>query len=336
MNFSEQPPSEQWAALKYRGVKFAEVWFKPEGQPFGLTFRIPREGFHVPGMNHLLTTENLLKAVGISAAEVESWGHGSISHSAMDGSNPELKQPFAPPPPDITHLNVYVNLKAPPEVASPAVASPAVASPEFASPEFASPEVASPDNGGTPEVLTVKWQDVETRWRAVLSVEATIDNLRLTIEGIQNEMVISSKKTLMTETKVNALNSDVALWNKAKTRVHYVLPKVREFIHRATWVMGTPERKKLEELFKEDAQHDFSNAEMIKLLDELENLLKDCQVLCSQGGTVYQECKTIGGGIETAYRNLVNNATARADKQRRAGRPKGKFFKTVRKWSGAD
>ena len=50
VNFSEQPPSKQWAALKYRGEKFAEVWFKPEGQPLALTFRIPQASFQIPGM----------------------------------------------------------------------------------------------------------------------------------------------------------------------------------------------------------------------------------------------------------------------------------------------
>ena len=33
------------------------------------------------------------------------------------------------------------------------------------------------------------------------------------------------------EEKVNALQADVAQWNKAKNRIHYALPKVREFIH---------------------------------------------------------------------------------------------------------
>jgi len=42
----------------------------------------------------------------------------------------------------------------------------------------------------------------------------------------------------------------VAQWSKAKDRVHHALPKVREFIHRATWALGSPERKKLEELYK--------------------------------------------------------------------------------------
>src|SRR6266436_4696732 len=77
VSFSEQPPSKQWAALKYRGEKLAEVWLKPEGEPFALTFRIPRESFQIPGMGQRLTTENLLKAVGITTEEVESWRHGS-------------------------------------------------------------------------------------------------------------------------------------------------------------------------------------------------------------------------------------------------------------------
>src|SRR5262249_22958622 len=45
VNFSEQPPSKQWAALKYRGEKIAEVWFKPEDNPFALTIRIPQKSF---------------------------------------------------------------------------------------------------------------------------------------------------------------------------------------------------------------------------------------------------------------------------------------------------
>ena len=53
MKFSEQPPSKQWAALKYRGEKFAEVWFKPEGQPLVLAFRIPRGSFQIPGIGEL-------------------------------------------------------------------------------------------------------------------------------------------------------------------------------------------------------------------------------------------------------------------------------------------
>lgn len=311
MIFSELPPSEQWAVLKYRGHKFAEVWFKPEGKPFALTFRIPRESFQIPGMDHLLTAENLLKAVAIATEEVESWRHGSFCHSGMDGSNPELQQPLPPPQDDVSHLSISVSLKQPSQVVALA-------------------------EGGEPEAPLVKWEDLEARWRTILGVESTIDNLRLTLESLQAQMETTAKKTLMTEEKIHALNSDIALWTKAKTRVHHGLPKVREFVHRATWVVGTPERKKLEELFKDDVHPDLPLSEMVKLSDQLENLLKDRQVLAAQGVTVCQECKSISAGIEGALRTLQNNAAANADKKRRGARPKGKFFKHVRKWSGAD
>jgi hypothetical protein len=111
---------------------------------------------------------------------------------------------------------------------------------------------------------------------------------------------------------------------------------VREFIHRATWVMGTPERKKLEELFKEDSQPDLSFPEMVKVSEQLENLLKDRQVLSANGVTVHQECKNVSSGIERALSTLLSHAAARADQHRRAAHYKGKFFKSLRKMSGAD
>src|SRR5258708_22704269 len=119
MNFSLQPPSKQWAALKYRGEKFAEVWFKPKGEPFALTFRIPQKSFLIPGMGQRLTTENLLKAVALATEEVESWRHAGVSHSDMNGSNPEFGDPLPPPPQDVTHLSIYVSLKPPPQVVAP-------------------------------------------------------------------------------------------------------------------------------------------------------------------------------------------------------------------------
>ena len=84
MNFSEQPPSKEWAALKLRGETLAEVWFKPEGEPLALLFRIPQNSFQIPGIGLGLTTENLLKAVAIATEEVESWRHGGVCHSAPD------------------------------------------------------------------------------------------------------------------------------------------------------------------------------------------------------------------------------------------------------------
>ncbi len=145
------------------------------------------------------------------------------------------------------------------------------------------------------------------------------------MEGLQAEMETSSKKTLTTEEKVNALNADVAQWNKAKSRVHYALPKAREFIHRATWAMGTPERKKLEELFKNDIRPDIPFPEMDKLPEQLENLLKDRQVLSAHGVTVYQECKSISAELQGALRTLQSNAAANAQRKRREFGKKGKF-----------
>jgi hypothetical protein len=145
------------------------------------------------------------------------------------------------------------------------------------------------------------------------------------MEGLRAEMEGSSKKTLTTDEKVHALNADVAQWNKAKNRVHYALPKVREFIHRATWAIGTPERKELGELFKNPIQHHVPFPEMGKVLQQLEHLLKDRQVLSAQGVTVYQECTSISADIQGALRTLQSNAAANARNNLAAARKKGKF-----------
>src|SRR5258708_5033774 len=134
MNFSEQPPSKEWAALKYRGEKFAEVWFKPEGEPFAVTFRIPQKSFQIPGF----TTENLLKAVAIAPEEVETWRHGDVSHSGMNGSNPEMRNPLPPPQEDVSHLDIYVRLKPP-------------------------PQAVVPNESGELENPSANWQDLEAR-----------------------------------------------------------------------------------------------------------------------------------------------------------------------------
>src|SRR5712692_7676877 len=86
MNFSEQPPSKEWAALKLRGETLAEVWLKPEGEPLALLFRIPQNSFQIPGMGQRLTAENLLKAVAIATEDVESWRQGGVS----DGGEGEM------------------------------------------------------------------------------------------------------------------------------------------------------------------------------------------------------------------------------------------------------
>jgi hypothetical protein len=300
VNFSEQPPSKQWAALKYRGEKVAEVWFKPEGEPFALTFRIPRESFQIPGVGQRLTTENLLKAVGIATEEVESWRHEGASHSGMSGPDSDLRRPLPPPPQDVTHLHLYVSLKPP-------------------------PQAVAPNEGCEPEVPEAKWQDLEARWNAILGVEASMDTLRISMEGLRAELEAASRKTLTVDEKVHALNADVAQWNKAKSRVLFALPKVREFIHRSTWATGTPERKKLEELFKNHIRPRVSFPQMDQVVEQLENLLKDRQVLSAHGVSVYQECKSISADVQGALRTLQSNAAANATKKRVATGKRGKF-----------
>jgi hypothetical protein len=300
VNFSEQPPSNQWAALKYRGDRFAEVWFKPEGQPFALTFRIPQESFQIPGMGQRLTAENLLKAVGIATEEVESWRHDGASPSGMDGPGSELGHPLPPPPQDVTHLNLYVTLKPPPRAVAP--------------PESCAPEI--------PEA---KWQDLEARWKAILGLEASMDTLRMSMEALRGELEASSRKPLTADEKTHALSADVVQWNKAKSRVLFALPKAREFIHRSTWATGTPERKKLEELFKNHVRPRIPFPQTDQVMDQLESLLKDRQVLSALGVSVYQECKSISADLQGALRTLQINAAANATKKRGATGARGKF-----------
>jgi hypothetical protein len=76
VNFSDQPPSKQWSALKFRGETIAEVWFKPDDNPIALMFRIPQATFQIPGIDRRLTIENLLKAVGVAAG---AWNPGGMS-----------------------------------------------------------------------------------------------------------------------------------------------------------------------------------------------------------------------------------------------------------------
>jgi len=311
VNFSEQLPSKQWAALKYRGEKFAEVWFKPEGEPFALTFRIPQKSFQIPGMGQQLTAENLLKAVAMAPEEVESWRHGDVFHAGMNGSNPELGNPLPPPPQDVSHLDIRVRLK-PPSQAVTAGAS------------------------GELEIPSEKWQDLEARWKAILGWEATIDTLRINMEGLLAEMEASLKKTLTTEEKVHARRADVAQWSKAKSRVHHALPRVREFIHRSIWALGSPERKQLEELYKNHIQPQIPVPQMDKMLAPLENMQKDRQILSGHGMTVYHECKSIAAAVQAALTTLQRNAAANEHKKRSATGAKSKFFKHVRRLSGAD
>ncbi|HVS38404.1 MAG TPA: hypothetical protein VMS17_22795 [Gemmataceae bacterium] len=300
MNFSEQPPSKQWAALKYRGEKFAEVWFKPESEPDALTFRIPQSSFQIAGLAPHLTTENLLKAVGIGPDEVDSWRHENASPSSGNVSSSNFTHPLPPPPADVTHLQLYVRVKP--------------------------PETVSHGQSGESEVSEERWQELEARWKAILELETSMDTLRLNMESLRSEMEAAARRTLTTDEKLNAFNADVAQWNKNKSRVHYALPKVREYIHRSTWATGAPERKKLEELFKYHIQPRIPFPEMDKVFEQLENLQKDRQVLAAHGTSAFQECKSVAADVQAALRTVQSGARANAIKKRGATGTGGSFF----------
>jgi hypothetical protein len=187
-------------------------------------------------------------------------------------------------------------------------------------------EHSPPNNSGQPEVSQETWQILAARWKSVLALEASIDVLRMSMESLRAQMEIGFKHSLTVEEKVNGLQSDVAQWNKAKNRIHYALPKVREFIHRATWALGLPERKKLDEIFKDFVELQIPFPEMDKVPDQLDYLLKERQILSAQGNTVLQECKSIAAEIQRTLRTLEVNAAARARKKMDSTRTKGKYL----------
>ena len=99
---------------------------------------------------------------------------------------------------------------------------------------------------------------------------------------------------------------------------------MRDFIHRSIWTMGSPERKRLEELYKEHIQPHVPFPRMDKVLKQLEELRKDRQVLSAQGKTVYQDSKGISADVQGALKTLQNNVVGR---KRAAARAKGRFFR---------
>jgi len=181
-------------------------------------------------------------------------------------------------------------------------------------------------NSSEQEVLPEQWQVLEALWKAILGLEASIETLRLGTESLRAEMEVAFKKSLVVEEKIHALQSDVAQWNKAKGRIHYALPKAREFIHRATWALAVPERKRLEEVFKNHIEPRVPLPQMDKLREELEHFQKDRQVLFGQGNSVCQECRGVLAEVQRALSTLQRNAADIARKKRSAKREKGKYF----------
>jgi hypothetical protein len=300
VKFSEQPPSKQWANLTFRGERIADVWFKPEGEPSTVVFRIPRGSFQLPGIAPRLTAESLLKSVGIAPEEVEAWRPEGAMHSSPDAPCPELTSPLPQPADDAPHLEIHVRLK-------PA-------------------EATTHESRPGPDAALVAWHDLEAQWKTVLGLEAAVDAMRKSTETIRAAMEGEMRRSLTADEKVYALAADLAQWNKAKNRAHYALPKANEFIHRATWAAGTPERKKLGELFKDPVTTHASLPPVNAVGQELEMLRKDLQVLSAKGGAVYQECKTIVSDVQSALRRLQSNAATRASQKKDRSIAKDKSY----------
>jgi hypothetical protein len=176
------------------------------------------------------------------------------------------------------------------------------------------------------DVPLEKWQALEAIWKTILGLEASIDTSRMGMESLRSEMETAYKQTLPVEDKLHAFQADVAQWNKAKSRVHYALPKVREFIHRATFALAVPERKRLDEIYRNHIEPRVPLPDLDKLREQLEHLQKDRQVLFAQGNAVYQECRGITSEIQRALSTLQRNSADNARKKRSAKREKGKYF----------
>jgi hypothetical protein len=277
--FADLRPSTSWAALKYKGTAIAEAWFKPDGEPSGLIFRIPHESLQA----HTLTTERLLNAVAIEPDDVEAWRLEGAS-DAVDFSH-DVSAPLPPPSDDRGHLLIHVRLK--------------------------STDVAeSRDERERQERL----QDLEVRWKVLVGLESTIESMRLRMEGTRAEMEATAKRPLAAEEKLHALQADVVQLNREKNRIHYALPKAKEFIHRATWMLGAPDRKQLEESYTKFIESPATNPEP----RHLEIMIKERNLFITQGNTVLQECRSVIAGVQAAIRTLQTNAMAQARKKKPA------------------
>lgn len=294
MSVAEQQLSTDWVVLTHEGEPIAEVWQMPEDGRTTFVFLVPRD--RLERGERPVTVAMLLDAATLDLDSVDSWRLGEECHADADRT---LETPLPSPGPDDSHLTVYVHLK------SPAI-----------------------PNGHSPveEFPLEKWQALDVIWKAIISLESSIDATRLGMDGLRAEMDAAFKRPLAVEEKLNALQADIAQWTKAKSRVHHALPKVREFVHRATWAMAVPERKRLEEIIKEHVEPRIPMANVDQFRERLEHLQKDRQVLLATGNAVHQECRGILGEIQRATSTLQRNAAERARQKRSAGREKGKHF----------
>ena len=301
MSSSEQVPSTEWVSVRHGGEEIAEAWFMPEGGRVTVVFLVPRERLEVADAGPRVTVETLLEAAAIPADEVASWRLGDGSQPGGDDAGPGLNLPLPPPPADDPHLTVYVHLRPP-------------------------AREAAGNESGELEIPREEWQALEVLWNTILGLEASINVSRSSLDGLRAELESAFRKVLPAEDKLHALQSDVVMWNKAKTRVHHAVPKAREFIHRATWAAALPERKELAEIYENHIQPRKPLPELGRVRERLEHLQKDRQILLATGTAVTQECRGVLAEIQSALSTLQRNAADRARQKRSAGREKGKHF----------
>lgn len=291
---AEMESSTDWATLTYDGDIVAEAWTMPDGDASTVVFLVPRARLESSEDRMPVTIDILLQAAGIPSVDIDSWRLGD--DSLAGDADSDRTTPLPLPTEDDDQLTIHVRLKPPPV------------------------------DGGVEDVPLERWQALDLLWKAILSLESAIDTARMGMESLRNEMDSASKRPLAVEEKLNALQADVAQWTKAKSRVHHALPKVREFIHRATWSQTVAERKALEEIVKAHVEPRVPLAGVDRIRERLEHLQKDRQVLLATGNAVHQECRGILGEIQRATSSLQRNAAERAKQKRSAGREKGKHF----------
>jgi hypothetical protein len=132
------------------------------------------------------------------------------------------------------------------------------------------------------------------------------------MESMRSQLEGAFKQQLGVEDRMHALQADVQEWTKSKSRVHYALPRVREFIHRANLVQADPERKRLEVLYENHIEPRAPFPRMDHELSQMEHMIKDRQGLLAQGNSTSQDARGILAEIQrtlgTLQRNAANNA----------------------------
>jgi hypothetical protein len=168
-----------------------------------------------------------------------------------------------------------------------------------------------------------KWQEPESQWKTILGLEGNIDDLRGAIERLCAELEASLKRALTTEEKLHALAADVSEWTQARGRIQFGLPRAKDFVHRAKWAKGTPERRLLANFFKSAPGVSTAGPQINQALEVLR---KNLQILYAQGVAISYECKSVSANVQGALGRLQSNSTARRAQKMLANRAKRKWI----------